>query len=57
MTLLEKLGRGDCPNVQVQIFAAISNDVADTAYQSIRPKEDFCGAHGPSPANGYTISR
>ena len=31
MTLLEKLGRGDCPNVQVQIFAAISNDVADTA--------------------------
>lgn len=36
MTLLEKLGRGDCPNVQVQIFAAISNDVADTAYQSIK---------------------
>lgn len=36
MTLLEKLGRGNCPNVQVQIFAAISNDVADTAYQSIK---------------------
>lgn len=36
MTLLEKLGRGDYPNVQVQIFAAISNDVADTAYQSIK---------------------
>lgn len=36
MTLLEKLGRGDCPNAQVQIFAAISNDVADTAYQSIK---------------------
>lgn len=36
MILLEKLGRGDCPNVQVQIFAAISNDVADTAYQSIK---------------------
>lgn len=36
MTLLEKLGRGDCPNVQVQIFAAISNDVADIAYQSIK---------------------
>ena len=36
MTLLEKLGRGDCPNVQVQIFVAISNDVADTAYQSIK---------------------
>ncbi len=36
MTLLEKLGRGDCPNVQVQIFAAISNDVADTAYQCIK---------------------
>lgn len=36
MTLLEKLGRGDCPNIQVQIFAAISNDVADTAYQSIK---------------------
>ena len=36
MTLLEKLGRGDCPNVQVQIFAAISNDVADTAYQNIK---------------------
>lgn len=36
MTLLEKLGRGDCPNVQVQIFAAISNDVADNAYQSIK---------------------
>lgn len=36
MTLLEKLGRGDCTNVQVQIFAAISNDVADTAYQSIK---------------------
>lgn len=36
MTLLEKLGRGDCPNIQVQIFAAISNDAADTAYQSIK---------------------
>lgn len=36
MTLLEKLGRGDCPNVQVQILAAISNDVADTAYQSVK---------------------
>lgn len=36
MTLLEKLGRGDCPNVQVQIFAAISNDGADTAYQSVK---------------------
>lgn len=36
MTLLEKLGRGDCPNVQVQIFAAISDDVADTAYQSVK---------------------
>lgn len=36
MTLLEKLGRGDCPNVQVQIFAVISNDVADTAYQSVK---------------------
>lgn len=36
MTLLEKLGRRDCPNVQVQIFAAISNDVADTAYQSVK---------------------
>ena len=36
MTLLEKLGGVDCPNVQVQIFAAISNDVADTAYQSIK---------------------
>lgn len=36
MTLLEKLGRGDCPNVQVQIFAAISNDVEDTAYQSVK---------------------
>lgn len=36
MTLLEKLGRGDCPNIQVQIFAAISNDVADTAYQSVK---------------------
>lgn len=36
MTLLEKLGRGDCPNVQVQIFAAISNDVADNAYQSVK---------------------
>lgn len=36
MTLLEKLGRGDCPNVQVHIFAAISNDVADTAYQSVK---------------------
>ena len=36
MTLLEKLGRGDCPNVQVQIFAAISNDVVDTAYQRVK---------------------
>ena len=36
MTLLEKLGRGDCPNIQVQIFAAISNDVVDTAYQSVK---------------------
>ena len=36
MTLLEKLGRGDCPNVQVQIFVVISNDVADTAYQSVK---------------------
>ena len=36
MTLLEKLGRGDCPNIQVQIFAAISNDVADTDYQNVK---------------------
>lgn len=36
MTLLEKLGQGGRPNVQVQIFAAISNDAADTAYQNVK---------------------
>ena len=36
MTLLEKLGQGNKPNVQVQIFAAISNEAADTAYQNIK---------------------
>lgn len=36
MTLLEKLGQGGKPNVQVQIFAAISNEAADTAYQNVK---------------------
>lgn len=36
MTLLEKLGQGDKPNVQVQIFATISNEAADTAYQNVK---------------------
>ncbi len=36
MTLLEKLGQGDRPNVQVQIFAAISPEVADTGYRDVK---------------------
>lgn len=36
MTLLEKLGQGGKPNVQVQIFATISNEAADTAYQNVK---------------------
>ena len=36
MTLLEKLGQGDRPNIQVQIFAAISMDAADSAYQGVK---------------------
>ena len=36
MTLLEKLGQGDRPNIQVQIFAAISTEATDSAYQSVK---------------------
>ncbi len=36
MTLLEKLGQGGQPNVQVQIFAAISPEVADTGYRKVK---------------------
>ncbi len=36
MTLLEKLGQGDRPNIQVQIFAAISMEATDSAYQSVK---------------------
>ena len=36
MTLLEKLGRGNQPNVQVQIFATISSETVDNDYQTIK---------------------
>lgn len=36
MTLLEKLGRGNQPNVQVQIFATISSETVDNDYQNIK---------------------
>ena len=36
MTLLERLGQGNKPNIQVQIFAATANDAIDTAYQSVK---------------------
>ena len=36
MTLLEKLGRGNQPNVQVQIFATISSETVDNDYQAIK---------------------
>ena len=36
MTLLEKLGRGNQPNVQVQIFATISTETVDNDYQNIK---------------------
>ena len=36
MTLLERLGQGNKPNIQVQIFAATDNDAIDTAYQSVK---------------------
>lgn len=36
MTLLEKLGRGNQPNVQVQIFATISPETVDNDYQTIK---------------------
>lgn len=36
MTLLEKLGRGNQPNVQVQIFATISAETVDNDYQTIK---------------------
>lgn len=36
MTLLESLGQGNKPNIQVQIFAATANDAIDTAYQSVK---------------------
>ena len=36
MTLLERLGQGNKPNIQVQIFAATVNDAIDTAYQSVK---------------------
>ena len=56
MTLLEKLGRGDCPNVQVQIFAAISNDVADTAYQSVKKTVHRCLVAEMSPQEQMVLS-
>ena len=36
LTLLEKLGRGNQPNVQVQIFATISTETVDNDYQNIK---------------------
>lgn len=36
MTLLERLGQGNKPNIQVQIFAATANNAIDTAYQSVK---------------------
>ena len=36
MTLLEKLGRGNQSNVQVQIFATISSETVDNDYQTIK---------------------
>ena len=36
MTLLEKLGRGNQPNVQVQFFATISSETVDNDYQTIK---------------------
>ena len=36
LTLLEKLGRGNQPNVQVQIFATISSETVDNDYQNIK---------------------
>ena len=36
MTLLEKLGRGNQSNVQVQIFATISSETVDNDYQNIK---------------------
>ena len=36
MTLLEKLGQGGRPNVQVQIFAAISPEVVDNGYRDVK---------------------
>lgn len=36
MTLLEKLGHGNQPNVQVQIFATISSETVDNDYQTIK---------------------
>ena len=36
MTLLEKLGRGNQPNGQVQIFATISAETVDDDYQTIK---------------------
>lgn len=36
LTLLEKLGRGNQPNVQVQIFATISAETVDNDYQTIK---------------------
>ena len=36
MTLLEKLGRGNQPNVQVQIFATISSETVDNDYHTIK---------------------
>ena len=36
LTLLEKLGRGNQPNVQVQIFATISSETVDNDYQTIK---------------------
>ena len=33
---MERLGQGNKPNIQVQIFAATANDAIDTAYQSVK---------------------
>ena len=36
MTLLEKLGRGNQPNLQVQIFATITTEAVDNVYQTVK---------------------
>ena len=36
LTLLEKLGRGNQPNLQVQIFATITTEAVDNVYQTVK---------------------